>query len=276
MNEKQNLGRFIEVGGIRTHYHDAGTGDPLILLHGSAPGVSAWSNWQKTIETFSKSYRVIAPDIPGFGHTERSEETDYGMKFWIDHLAAFMDKLDIESANFVGNSFGGALTLSMACLKPERVKKIVLMGTGGLGFNMTDGLRQVLNYKPSEENMRQLLLKFVYDSTLITEDLVNSRYNTSMLPLSKLPYKVMSENATEVNGKTFLPGIPEEVISEIKNDALILHGKEDLIIPVEVSYQLHKLLSNSQVHSFSRCGHWVQIEQQSLFNNLVSEFLKRE
>ncbi len=164
----------------------------------------------------------------------------------------------------------------MACLKPERVKKIVLMGTGGLGFNMTDGLRQVLNYKPSEENMRQLLLKFVYDSTLITEDLVNSRYNTSMLPLSKLPYKVMSENATEVNGKTFLPGIPEEVISEIKNDALILHGKEDLIIPVEVSYQLHKLLSNSQVHSFSRCGHWVQIEQQSLFNNLVSEFLKRE
>ena len=87
-------GRTIDAGGIRTHYHDSGTGDPVILLHGSGPGVSAWANWQHNISALAQRYRVIAPDIVGFGSTDRPSDVHYSLATWEQHIWSFLDALE--------------------------------------------------------------------------------------------------------------------------------------------------------------------------------------
>jgi len=109
----------------------AGEGAPLFLLHGSGPGVSGWTNWANTMPAFSDKWRVIVPDIAGFGFTEFKEGTKYDIKLWVHHLIGIMDELGIEKASFVGNSFGGALAIGLAVFAPERVDRLVLLGTPG-------------------------------------------------------------------------------------------------------------------------------------------------
>jgi len=119
---------------------------------------------------------VIAPDIAGFGETELKEDTKYGIKFWVAHLTALLDKLNIDKAYFVGNSFGGALSIGMAIWQPERVEKIFLMGTPAGNFKITDGLRSGLEYEPSIENMKFVLNHFPFDPSIITEEMIQQRY----------------------------------------------------------------------------------------------------
>src|SRR5690606_27683034 len=107
-------GRSVVAGGLRTHYLEVGSGDPLVLLHGSGPGVSAWENWAGVIPQLASRRRVIAPDLPGFGATERKADGDYTMAFWVDHLLAFLDALNISATSIVGNSFGGMLAMATA------------------------------------------------------------------------------------------------------------------------------------------------------------------
>jgi hypothetical protein len=100
-------GTFIEAKGIRTHYHDAGEGDPVVLLHGSGPGVSAWANWQHTIPALARANRVLAFDLVGYGATERPPDIRYSLRSWADHVWAFLDALGHGQVSVVGNSLGG-------------------------------------------------------------------------------------------------------------------------------------------------------------------------
>ncbi len=84
-------GLFINVQGTRTHYHDVGEGAPVLLLHGSGPGVSAWANWQHAIPSLAENSRVLALDIVGFGHTERPDDVRYSLRTWTDHVWNFLD-----------------------------------------------------------------------------------------------------------------------------------------------------------------------------------------
>lgn len=99
-------GSTIEVAGIATNFHEAGSGDPVLLLHGSGPGVSAWANWQHTIPVLAERHRVLAPDLVGFGYTERPTDIRYSAQTWIDHVWGFLDAMKIERTSIVGNSLG--------------------------------------------------------------------------------------------------------------------------------------------------------------------------
>jgi pimeloyl-ACP methyl ester carboxylesterase len=101
--------------GHKTHYHEAGQGEALFLLHGSGPGVSGWANWANTVPVFADRWRVVVPDIAGFGFTEFKEDAKYDIKLWVSHLLGIMDALDIEKASFIGNSFGGAWPSAWRC-----------------------------------------------------------------------------------------------------------------------------------------------------------------
>ena len=105
------IGKTLLAAGHKTNYHEAGEGEALFLLHGSGPGVSGWTKWSKSMAAFSDNWRVIVPDIAGFGFTEFQEGTKYDIKLWVNHLVGIMDALDIEKASFVGNSFGGAVAI---------------------------------------------------------------------------------------------------------------------------------------------------------------------
>jgi 2-hydroxymuconate-semialdehyde hydrolase len=265
------LGRQIEAGGITTNYHDVGSGDPVLMIHGSGAGVSAWANWRLNIPILAESRRVIAPDMVGFGYTQRPEGAVYGRELWLRHAIGLLDALDLDRVDIVGNSFGGGLALAMAVHYPERVRRLVLMGSVGIEFPLTPGLDAAWGYEPSMEAMRHLLSLFAYDQSRITEDLVRMRYEASIRPGFQETFGRMFP-APRQQGITAL-AVPEEQIAAMSHPTLVLHGRDDLIIPPENAVRLFNLLPAAQLHMFGKCGHWTQIEHAASFNRLVNDFL---
>ncbi len=272
MTQTQQAGKAFSVsaGGIETNYQDQGAGEVAILLHGSGPGVSAWTNWRRVIPALAPAFRVVAPDMAGFGYSERKPDFEYTIKGWVKHLLGFMDALGIARAHLVGNSFGGSLALAAAARFPDRFGRLVLMGTPCDKFTMTPGLRAGWDYTPSREVMRATLAHFPYDPAHITDELVEDRYQASLIPgaqegLRKLLAAPLPE------GDTPLSGMPEAVVANIVHPTLVLHGREDRVIPVAMGLRLANAIPNAELHMFGRCGHWVQAER---FDDFVAMTLR--
>jgi 2-hydroxymuconate-semialdehyde hydrolase len=270
-NSNPEIGRSIHAGGIQTNYHDIGQGEPVLLIHGSGPGVSAWANWRLNIPALAERLRVLAPDMVGFGFTERPEGIQYNMDTWIKHAIDFLDALGIEKAHIVGNSFGGALALALAIRNPNRVNKIVLMGSAGVHFELTEALDAVWGYTPSIENMKKMLDYFAYDRSLVSDELAELRYKASIRPGVQEAYSAMFP-APRQRWVDALAS-KEEDIKKIQNEALIIHGREDRVLPCSNALKLFELIDRAQLHMFGRCGHWTQIEHAKTFNWLVTNFL---
>ena len=265
------IARTVEAGGISTNCHDVGAGPPVLMIHGSGPGVSAWVNWRLVMPSLAERFRVIAPDMVGFGFTERPAGAVYGMDTWVRHAVDLLDALDIEAANIVGNSFGGGLALALAIRHPARVRKLVLMGSVGVHFPITPGLDAVWGYTPSLQNMRRLMDLFAYDRTLVTDELARLRYEASIRPGFQESFSAMFP-APRQRGVDGLAS-REEDIRALSNETLVIHGREDQIIPLSNSLTLAQWISRSQLHVFGRCGHWTQIEHAARFARLVGDFL---
>jgi 2-hydroxymuconate-semialdehyde hydrolase len=270
MNHNPEIGNSTVANGIRTNYHDVGEGPPVLLIHGSGPGVTGWANWRLTIPALATRFRVLAPDIVGFGYTERPDDVQYNMNTWVDHLLGFMDAIGIEKANIVGNSFGGGLALALAIRAPHRVGRLVLMGSAGIPFPITEGLDRVWGYEPSIESMRDLLEVFSYNRALMTEELARMRYEASIRPGFQEAFSRMFP-APRQRGVDDLAS-PESAIRALPHPTMIVHGREDRVIPLASSYKLFELLQHAQLHVFGECGHWTQIEHATRFNRMIGDF----
>ncbi|MDP9013728.1 MAG: alpha/beta fold hydrolase [Pseudomonadota bacterium] len=267
------VGKSVEAFGIRTNFHECGAGEPVVLLHGSGPGVSAWTNWRRVLPLLGEQFRVLAPDMAGFGFTERREDLTYDIKLWVKHLLGFMDALGLESAHLVGNSFGGSLALAAALRFPDRFGRLTLMGTPCGKFNMTPGLRAGWFYEPSIDNMRSVMSLFPFDQTIVTDELVRERYETSLIPGAQEGLRRLLMKPNE-EGDTPLSGMPEEAVSHLKHRTLVMHGREDYVIPVELGLRLAATIPNADFHLFGRCGHWVQAERFDEFLELTTRHLR--
>jgi hypothetical protein len=141
---RPEIGMSVDAAGIRTNYLVAGAGtETVILIHGSGPGVTAYANWRLVIPALAEHFHVIAPDMVGFGYSDRPDNVTYGLQTWADQVVGLLDSLDIAKAHIVGNSFGGAIALRVATQHPDRVDKMVLMGSMGVSFPITEGLDRV-------------------------------------------------------------------------------------------------------------------------------------
>lgn len=265
------IGRSIVAAGIRTNYHDVGSGFPVLLIHGSGPGVSAWANWRLVIPELAKRSRVIAPDMVGFGFTDRPAGQRYDMDTWIAQAIGLLDALQIEQADLVGNSFGGALSLALAIHHPKRVRRLVLMGSVGVHFPITPGLDAVWGYTPSIENMRKLLDIFAYDRTLVNDELARLRYEASIRPGVQEAFAAMFPPPRQRWVDAMAS--PEEAIRALPHETLVIHGREDRVIPLSNSITLASWIPRAQLHVFGQCGHWTQIEKTARFCRLVSDHL---
>src|SRR3954470_4929453 len=178
---KPEIGSTVVANGIETNYLEDGSGDDTVLLiHGSGPGVTSYANWRLVIPALATKFRVIAPHMVGFGFSERPKDVQYNVQTWADQTVGVMDALGIEKASLVGNSFGGAIALRIATQHPERIGKLVLMGSMGVPFEITEGLDAVWGYEPSVENMKKVLGYFTYSSEAINDSLAKSRYEGSI------------------------------------------------------------------------------------------------
>jgi pimeloyl-ACP methyl ester carboxylesterase len=265
--------RTIDAAGIRTSYLETGSGDPVLMLHGSGPGVSGTANWQYNIPVLAEKFRVLAPDIVGFGATERPTDIVYSLRAWTDHVWAFLNALGIEKTAIVGNSLGGRIALQMATDRPERISRMVLMGSPGVGMSLTEGLQALRAYEPSHDAMRALLRNyFAVDPTLITDELVAIRYKASVADGAYEAYRTMFFDPRHKGSEL---GITEEEVRAITTPALLVHGREDKVVPLSVSVSMLDLLPNADLHVFSHCGHWTQIERADEFSTLLINYLDR-
>ena len=265
------IARSIVAGGIRTNYHDTGAGAPVLLIHGSGPGVSAWANWRLAIPELAQRSRVLAPDMVGFGFTDRPLGIAYTMETWVKHAVGLMDALELPAVDLVGNSFGGGLALAIAIRHPERVRRLVLMGAVGVSFPITPGLDAVWGYEPSFEVMRKLLDIFAHDRTLVSDELAELRYQASIRPGFQEAFSAMFPEPRQ----RWVDALAsrEEDIRNLPHETLIIHGRDDQVIPLSTSLTFAQWISRSQLHVYGRCGHWTQIEHAARFAKLVGDFL---
>ncbi|HIL93971.1 MAG TPA: alpha/beta fold hydrolase [Cycloclasticus sp.] len=274
MSDNPEIANTIQTGAFKTNYHDVGEGSPVFMIHGSGPGVTAWANWRLVIPALAKHHRVIAPDMAGFGYTERVDGYEYTMENWVQHAIDLMDALEIKKAHLVGNSFGGGLAIALAIKHPERVDRLVLMGAAGVSFELTKGLDEVWGYEPSVANMRKMMDLFAYNRNLVTDELAELRYKASIQPGFQESFSAMFP-APRQRWVEALASDPED-IKKIQHETLMVHGREDIVVPPVTSTTLFDLIPNSQLHMFGCCGHWTQIEHNARFTGLVLDFLAEE
>ena len=268
--ENPEIGATADANGIKTNYLEAGTGDPVVLIHGSGPGVTSYANWRLVLPALAENFRVVAPDMVGFGFSERPAKIEYGVQTWADQVVGLMDTLELPTAHLVGNSFGGAIALRIATQHPDRVGKLVLMGSMGVPFPITEGLDRVWGYQPSFENMRKVLDVFAYSRDLVNDELAEVRYRGSIQPGFQESFAAMFPAPRQRWVEAMCT--PEDEIRRLPHRTLIVHGREDQVIPVQTSLRLMELIDNADLSVFSHCGHWSMIERTADFNRSVSEF----
>ena len=268
--ENPEIGATADANGIKTNYLEAGKGDPVVLIHGSGPGVTSYANWRLVLPALAENFRVVAPDMVGFGFSERPANIEYGVQTWADQVVGLMDTLELPTAHMVGNSFGGAIALRIATQHPDRVGKLVLMGSMGVPFPITEGLERVWGYEPSFENMRKVLDVFAYSRDLVNDELAEVRYRGSIQPGFQESFAAMFPAPRQRWVEAMCT--PEDDIRRLPHRTLIVHGREDQVIPVQTSLRLMELIDNADLSVFSHCGHWSMIERTKDFNRSVSEF----
>jgi len=271
----------VEIDGLTLNYHEAGTGEALIMLHGSGPGVSAWTNFRNNLPVFAQRFRTIMPDLPGFGASglpELGEVYPVAAARWIVRL---MDHLSIESVALVGNSMGGAVAAELAALHPERVRRIAIMGSGGLSVGIfqaepSEGMKRLFEFieAPSRAGMIAWIETMVFNRELITEELVDERMANAMaegvIPRMKQIFGSMFDPARRAKSTPLWTSA-----STFTTPTLMLWGRDDRMLPYDGAHFANRWLPEVELHTFARCGHWVQVERKAEFERVAIEFLTR-
>lgn len=265
-------------GTYELHYHEAGDGPVLVLLHGSGPGVSGWSNFRGNLPMLSKTFRVIIPDLPGFGLSALPSLDRAYPRIAADAVVELLDLLGVERASFLGNSMGGYVASELALAHSQRVERLVLMGPGGLAANTfgpdpSEGARRLGEFmaSPSREGMLAWVDTMVANKAVVDDELIDERMANASKPGAV-------ESAIAIF--TSLAKHPEEVplwarASKITMPTLITWGRDDRMLPFESGLFAFRRMPNVELHVFSGCGHWAQVERKDDFERVVTEFVTR-
>jgi 2-hydroxymuconate-semialdehyde hydrolase len=270
-DETPEIGSSIRTGSYATNYHDVGAGPVVLMLHGSGAGVSGWANWRGIMPLLSERFRVVVPDLVGFGYTEVPDDLEFTIfDTWIDQITSLLDGLGIEKAHLVGNSFGGGLSLHLATKLSERFDRIVLMGAGGVKQPVNENLEALWTYKPSVQNMKRIMDIMAYDRGLVTDELAELRYRATIRPGAQEAFERVFPRPLQRHLDAQIVG--DDALQAMDNHVLILHGRDDTVVPFENSLHMFQMIPNAQLHGFGKCGHWTQIEHARRFHALVSDF----
>ncbi|MGH8891994.1 MAG: alpha/beta fold hydrolase [Actinomycetes bacterium] len=263
----------VQHGPFDTHYLEAGQGAPVLLIHGSGPGVSGRANWRGLMRSpLTRRHRLLAPDVVGFGESRAAENTELDHDIRARHLIGFLDALGLDQVDLVGNSMGGALALAIAHRNPERVRRMVLMGTVGIDFPLTASLDRVWGYTPSRDNMAALMRLFVHDQSLVTDELIELRFRAT--EVGDVQERYATAFAAPRQRHVRAMALSEDQLASIRNPTLLVHGRDDRVIPLEATSQrLVHILPVADLLVFSRCGHWTQVERAADFARHVEGFL---
>lgn len=272
--------KFVDANGMRTRYIEAGSGDPLIMLHGSGGHCEAY---HKNVVPLSEHFHVYALDMAGHGYTDNHPTTP-GSEGIADHILRFMDTLGIQKAHFAGESLGGAVSAKLALEHPDRVNKIVFITGAGLemgeeanklaapGRESFARLTAAATGNPTKQTIRdRLAWLFAEPDKSITDELVDVRY-TIYARRAKLAEKAPAQTAP-ARGGVGVQLTPER-LREIKHPFFFLWTEHNPSMPWQAAEMAHKAMPGSRFHIIKNAGHWPQYEQPEEFNQQVIDFLK--
>lgn len=279
----ESTSRFLETPHGQLHYHEAGSGEPVVLLHGSGPGVSGWANFSAQLPLFAQHFRCLVLDLPGFGSSELGEG-QHPMADAAGAVIGFCDSLGITGARFVGNSLGANVTANVALQRPELVARFVAIG--GIGVNIfstmpAEGMRLLVDFveEPTRENLVRWLHSMVFDAAQVTEELIQTRLERATEPrtlasIRKLYTRTgIAAIARQLSGADMTP--QWAMLAKIACPTLLVWGRDDRVSPIDMALLPMRLMPNCELHTFPDCGHWVMLERKEAFEDVVLSFLKR-
>lgn len=267
--------RTRRVGDLDLHYHEAGQGEVVVMVHGGGPGAAGWTNFHRNIEAFVQRYRVLVPDLPGFGESSKPLYSELIGEFNARVLRDWLDGLGIERVHFVGNSLGGHVAMKFALDYPGRADRLVLMAPAlqiaTIASNPTEGAKLLRTYYhgagPSMERMRQFLGALVHAPEQIDEQMLKERYERSVRPEVVEWSKKMAPAPHR-----FEPLWKD--LSKIKHRSLLVWGRDDRVVPLDRGlFMLHQM-PEVRLHVFGNCGHWAMLEHPGEFNRVCMDFLE--
>ena len=272
----------VTVGGRKIYVAEAGSGPAVMLLHGGGPGASGVSNYSRNIDALAQHYRVLVPDMPGYGRSSTGIDKSDPFGCLAGAMRGLLDELSISTAHLIGNSYGGAAALRLALDTPGRVGKLVLMGPGGIGTTRglpTAGLNSLLGYYggtgPSREKLAAFIRNYlVYEGDSVPDELIDLRYAASIDP-----EVVADPPLSRPSGPFALRTLwrmdltRDSRLASLQTPTLILWGRDDKVNRPAGGPMLQNIMPNAELVMTSRTGHWMQWERADLFNQLVGEFL---
>ncbi|WP_180953979.1 alpha/beta fold hydrolase [Bacillus sp. M6-12] len=267
---------YVMVNGVKTHYLEAGEGEPLVLLHGGEFGGCAELSWEYNIEELSKHFHVYAPDWLGFGKTEKVFDFNGMLERRIDHIRDFLKVMCIDSAHFMGNSMGGTLLLREAAKETPSwpLKKIVVVSGGGV--IPENEAREILNsYDCTKEHMKKIIEVLFNDQEWANEEYINKRYQLSLEPgawecTAAARFKSPSAQKKVSDFKK----LSNVDYFNVKVPTFIIAGAKDKLRDPGYHKEIVEQLPNNKLYVFEHAGHCPNIECHEEFNNRVIEFLK--
>jgi 2-hydroxy-6-oxonona-2,4-dienedioate hydrolase len=273
----QDIARSVDTADWKLRYYEAGSGHPVVLLHGSGPGATGWSNFAGNIEALAEHFHVYAVDMPGWGESDAATVDE------LEHVEAaiqFLDALGIEKAAFVGNSMGGQTSIRLATEHPGRITHLITMGPPvgriptlfGAGDGPSEGLKVLIEaYRDaSPENMRRLVEIMVYDKArFATPELCEARSDAALAR----PEHLSNYVAGLPKGAPLPKWVKPELLPTIQVPTLLIHGRDDRVVSYETSLFLLANIPNSRLVVLNHCGHWAMIEHADEFNRLVTDFI---
>lgn len=262
-------------------YHEAGDGPPLLLLHGSGPGVTGWRNYRGNLAFFAKHFRCLVLEFPGFGVSD-----DFGGHPMLDAQGVavqFVDALGLQKVDVIGNSMGGGVGINFATHHPDRIGKLVTIG--GIGTNIfspgpSEGIRllQEFTEDPTRQRLIDWLRSMVYSESLVTEELIKERWELATDPETLAAARRMYGKSAfaammDMMRKADFP-LPWSTMHKVKAPTLLTWGRDDRVSPLDMALIPMRTIPNAELHVFPNCGHWVMIEAKAAFERTVLAFLK--
>lgn len=275
--------RYTFVQNFRTHFYAAGNrGSNVLLLHGGGIDSAALS-WDPSVPILSANHRVIAVDLPGYGSSERPD-INYTQEFYLQFIHDFMDAMGLKTASLVGLSMGGGLALGCALNWPERVERLGLVDSYGLANQVpSQHLSYVLINTPllnrltwsafarSRGLARNSLESIFADPVAISPALVDQVYSEACKPNAGRAFTSFQKSEL---GWANLRTVYMDRLSEICQPVLLIHGKQDKLVPVAYATQAAERLPNARLCLIDEAGHWPQRERPHEFNQILVEFLQ--
>jgi 4,5:9,10-diseco-3-hydroxy-5,9,17-trioxoandrosta-1(10),2-diene-4-oate hydrolase len=263
--------KYAEIGdGLKIHFHEQGTGDVVLFLHGSGPGASGWSNFRRNYPAVAEAgFRALVPDTLGYGYSSKPD-LDYDLDFLVGAVERYLKALGVTSCAILGNSHGGAMAIRLARRRPDLVTKLVLMAPGGLEERETymkmEGIRTMMKVflAPegiTREGMRRVFGLQLFDPAILTEEILDER--CAIAPLQ--PKRVL----TSMHVPNLVPDL-----AELRCPVFGLWGVNDKFCPPSGAVTIANQCKGSRVMLLNGCGHWVMVEHTAVFNRLSIDFLR--